>query len=305
MMGAVSMVFDWLPGCLAAALAAGLVAFVVVRGLAGAVGRSDGRQSEGRQGRAPLNQLLAFVAGCVERRRGLDIRLDRCLAELEGLVRQAGGRFLGGASGAEVFVARWVLPVLAVGVLGCLLPLLGLPPGLVVVIALAFAGMCAVWPVAGLKAAARERTALFARQLPGALDILRLIAQSGGDLFSAIVSVSQVCEPGPVREELIAVRNEVSLGVSLGAALTHVAERVGSAEANAVFTTLAQSLEMGTSVADNLRSAAALIRRQGRVRAQERAQRAVVAMSFPLLLLILPGVFIVLLGPLVLQFLTR
>ena len=93
------------------------------------------------------------------------------------------------------------------------------------------------------------------------------------------------------------------LTVSPDPALNHVAERVGTPEATAVFTTLAQSIEMGTSVSDNLRSASELIRRQARSRAQERAQKAVVNMSFPLLLLILPGVFIVLLAPLVIQFL--
>lgn len=106
-----------------------------------------------------------------------------------------------------------------------------------------------------------------------------------------------------MREELTLLRNEVAFGASLPAALNHVAERVGTPEATAVFTTLAQAMEMGTSISDNLRSAAELIRRQARNRAQERAQKAVVNMSFPLLLLILPGVFIVLLAPLVLQYL--
>lgn len=139
--------------------------------------------------------------------------------------------------------------------------------------------------------------------LSGDPDVMRLISQSGGDLFSGIVAVTQVTEPGPVREELVLLRNEVAFGTSLPAALNHVAERVGTPEATAVFTTLAQSIEMGTSVSDNLRSASELIRRQARSRAQERAQKAVVNMSFPLLLLILPGVFIVLLAPLVIQFL--
>ena len=55
----------------------------------------------------------------------------------------------------------------------------------------------------------------------------------------------------------------------------------------------------------NLQSAAQLIRHAARVKAQAQAQKAVVNMSFPLLLLILPGIFIVLFAPLVIQFINR
>ncbi len=297
-----SLSMDLLFGVIGGATAIAIVTFYAIRAL---LRVNADIVAEKSASRPALNQLLTFVATFVEHRRGLDLRLDRRLTELDMLVRQSGGTFLNGASGTEIFVARWVLPILVTLFMLVLLSLLRLPTAMVLLMTLLFAAMSFAWPESGLKAAAQARTRLFARQLPGALDILRLVAQSGGDLFSAIVSVTQVCEPGPVREELIAVRNEVTLGVSLATALMHVSERINTPEANAVFTTLSQSLEMGTSVTENLRNASALIRRQGRVRAQEQAQKAVVAMSFPLLLLILPGVFIVLLGPLVLQFLAR
>ena len=57
--------------------------------------------------------------------------------------------------------------------------------------------------------------------------------------------------------------------------------------------------------AENLQGAAQLIRHSARVKAQTQAQKAVVNMSFPLLLLILPGIFIVLFAPLVIQFINR
>ena len=88
-------------------------------------------------------------------------------------------------------------------------------------------------------------------------------------------------------------------------ALNGIAARIGTNEANAVFSTLAQSIEMGTSVSENLKAAAQLMRHAARVRAQAHAQKAVVNMSFPLLLLILPGIFIVLFAPLVIQYVNR
>lgn len=161
------------------------------------------------------------------------------------------------------------------------------------------------YPESGLKAAAAERTRRFTRDLPGALDVMRLVAQSGGDLLSAIRSVIEVMGKGPVRDELSRAVAEVAIGTSLAQALNNVAARVDTNEANAVFSTLAQSLEMGTSVADNLKGASQLIRHAARVKAQAQAQKAVVNMSFPLLLLILPGIFIVLFAPLVIQFVNR
>ena len=290
---------DLLLGLLAGALAAALLAYAAVRALL----RARAGIARAAADRPALNQLLACFAGLVERRRGRDAALDKRLTELEALVRQSGGAFLGGATAAEVFVARWVLPALSTLVLVVVLPLLRVHPGLVFLAVVLFAVMLWKWPESGLRDLAAKRARLFVRQLPGALDVMRLISQSGGDLFSGIVAVTQVTEPGPVREELVLLRNEVAFGASLPAALNHVAERVGTPEATAVFTTLAQAIEMGTSVSENLRSASELIRRQARSRAQERAQKAVVNMSFPLLLLILPGVFIVLLAPLVIQFL--
>ena len=248
---------DLLLGLLAGALAAALVAYIAVRALL----RARAGIVRDAADRPFLNQLLACFAGMVERRRGRDAALDARLSELETLVRQAGGAFLGGATAAEVFVARWVFPVLSTLVLLIVLPLLRVHPGLITLAVALFAVMLWKWPESALRDLAAKRARAFVRQLPGALDVMRLISQSGGDLFSGIVAVTQVT------------------------------------------TTLAQSIEMGTSVSDNLRSASELIRRQARSRAQERAQKAVVNMSFPLLLLILPGVFIVLLAPLVIQFL--
>ena len=297
---------DLLLGLGAGALAAACLAYAGARALLRArAGLGGEAKAHGGTERSPLNRLLAAVAAPIERRRGLDAGLDARLAELERLVRQAGGTFLGGASGTEIFVARWVLPALSTATMLVLLPPIGVPPGFIAVAAALFGAMLWAWPESGLKERAASRTRAFVRQLPAALDVMRLISQSGGDLFAGIVAVTQVAEPGPVREELVQVRNEVAFGTSLPDALNHVAERVATPEATAVFTTLAQAIEMGSSISDNLGAAAGLIRRQARNRAQERAQKAVVNMSFPLLLLILPGVFIVLLAPLVLQYLAN
>jgi tight adherence protein C len=274
------------------------LAFIFVRGVLGTAGGV-------KQSGSSLRTVLAPIALFIEHRRSRDQELNRTLERLEKLVVQSGGRFMEGATAGEVFAARFVLPLATFAGIMLFCALLRLSGGLAFMAAVFFAVLMYAYPESGLKAAAEERTRRFTRDLPGALDVMRLVAQSGGDLLSAIRTVIDVMPGGPVRDEFSRVVAEVTIGTSLAAALNNVAARIGTNEANAVFSTLAQSLEMGTSVAENLQSAAQLIRHAARVKAQTQAQKAVVNMSFPLLLLILPGIFIVLFAPLVIQFINR
>ncbi len=280
------------------AVSAMSLAFLFVKGM---LGTADGM----RKSSSSLRALLAPIALFVEHRRGLDPELNRTLVHLERLIVQSGGTFMEGATAAEVFAARFVFPLMALAVIVPAGMMLRLSGGLVLLAAVFFAVVLYAYPESGLKSAAAERARRFTRDLPGSLDVMRLVAQSGGDLLSAIRSVIDVTAKGPVRDELSRVVAETAIGTSLATALNNVAARIGTNEANAVFSTLAQSLEMGTSVAENLQGAAQLIRHSARVKAQAQAQKAVVNMSFPLLLLILPGIFIVLFAPLVIQFINR
>lgn len=294
------MRIDFILALAGAALSAAMLAFLFMRAVLGAAG-----DAPARPGGSGVRSLLAPFAPFVARRRGNDPELERTLQRLDKLVMQAGGGFLDGATAAEVFAARFVFPLLALVVILPLGVLLQLSGGIVLLLAAFFAAMLYAYPESGLKSAAAERARRFTHDLPGALDVMRLVAQSGGDLMSALRSVIEVMEKGPVREELSRAVAEVAIGTSLAEALNNIAARVGTNEANAVFSTLAQSLEMGTSVSENLAGASQLIRHASRVKAQAQAQKAVVNMSFPLLLLILPGIFIVLFAPLIIQFINR
>ena len=292
------MKIDIVIALVCAAVSAMALAFIFVRGVLGTAGGV-------KQSGSSLRAILAPIALFIEHRRSRDQELNRTLERLEKLVVQSGGRFMEGATAGEVFAARFVLPLATFAGIMLFCALLRLSGGLAFMAAVFFAVLMYAYPESGLKAAAEERTRRFTRDLPGALDVMRLVAQSGGDLLSAIRTVIDVMPGGPVRDELSRVVAEVTIGTSLASALNNVAARIGTNEANAVFSTLAQSLEMGTSVAENLQGAAQLIRHAARVKAQTQAQKAVVNMSFPLLLLILPGIFIVLFAPLVIQFINR
>ena len=283
----------------AAALGAGALAFLLVRSL------FDVQKRIGDSGAHSFRFLLTPFRGWAMKRRGISREVDAQVSRYEKDILRTGGRFLGGADAYEVYAARFVLPVLAMLVAFVLAALLRPFSGLILLTGAVFAALLHFWPEQALRDMAQKRTNRFTRELPPALDVMCLVTQSGGDLTGAIQGVIDVTPPGPVREELGRAMAEVAIGESLAQALNHVADRIDTPDATAVFSTLAQALEMGTSVSDNLSAAAALIRKNARIRAQEKAQKAVVAMTFPLLLLILPGVFIVLFAPLVIQYVMR
>jgi len=291
------MKIDLILACVCAAVASGCLVNLFVRAVLGA--RSALEAGGG------VRALLAFPAAIVARRRTLDRELDRQLADLEKLRVQAGCRYLEGATAPEIFAARFVFPLLAVAFIVAFGLVFRLPGGLLFLGAVFFGAMLYVYPASGLKAAATARTVRFTHDLPMALDVMRLVCQAGGDLQSAVKSTVAVLRDSPVREELVRAINEMTIGTPLARALSNVGERIATPDANAVFSTLSQALEMGTSVTDNLRAASDLIRHSLRIKAQARAQKAVVAMTFPLLLLILPGVFIVLFAPMIIQFVNQ
>ena len=294
------MEYDLIFGWLFASVSAGALAYLLTKALFAASGPAEHAERGGA-----MRATLGFFGAFVERRRGFDRELARELDDIEKLRVQAGGAFLEGASAAEIFAARFVFPLLAVVVTVAVGSLMGLGTGIAGLVALFFGVVLYGWPKSALKSMAERRSARFTADLPTVLDVMRLVSQSGGDLYSAIKNAIAVSPPSPVREELVRLTNEVAIGRSLSESLNAVGERVNSSDANAVFSTLAQSLEMGTSVSDNLQNAAGLIRHAQRLKAQMKAQKAVVAMSFPLLLLILPGVFIVLFAPLIIQYMGK
>ena len=289
------MELDFILAVSFASIAAAVVAYIAVRSI---FATRDRTEEKG----AGIHALLALPASFIARRRIYDRELAKKLDELETYRIQAGGEFMEGASAAEIFVARFVFPALAVTFFTLIALMLDFPPGMSLLVTLFFVVCLYFWPESALKGMAEKRTVRFSRDLPMALDVMRLVTQAGGDLTGAIRNVIAVIGDSPVRDELVRAMREVAIGASLPTALSNVGERINTAEANAVFSTLAQSLEMGTSVSENLGSASELIRHGQRIKAQTKAQKAVVTMTFPLLLLILPGVFIVLFAPMIIQY---
>jgi tight adherence protein C len=147
-----------------------------------------------------------------------------------------------------------------------------------------------------LRSRARNRMNEISRALPDALDMLTIGVEAGLAFESALLRVGDRWRNALTREFQRAVA-EMRVGTPRDQALARMADRTGVPELRAFVTVLIQSSQLGVSIAEVLRTQAAEMRIKRRQRAEEAARQAGVKMVFPLVFLIFPPLFVVVLGP--------
>jgi len=168
------------------------------------------------------------------------------------------------------------------------------------VLVLLFAGVGAFLPELHLRQNISKRQLAIVRALPDVLDLLTVSVKSGLGFDSALQKVTEKMS-GPLPTELQQVLHEVKMGVMRRDALRSLAQRTGVKELQSFVSTLIQADQLGVSISNVLHIQSESLREQRRQVAEEKALKAPVKMLFPLVLFIFPTLFIVLLGPAVLQ----
>jgi tight adherence protein C len=136
------------------------------------------------------------------------------------------------------------------------------------------------------RAAARRRLEV-SRSVPDLLDVVAVSVAAGLSPRLALERTDSV--PGPLGQELSAIRHDVALGGSWSKGLREVARRLNVAELRRLAVVLERGQRLGAPMADRLRDFSREVRAERRSRREERARRAPVAMLFPLVFLILPA----------------
>jgi tight adherence protein C len=148
-----------------------------------------------------------------------------------------------------------------------------------------------------------RRHGILRRSLPDFLDLLVACLESGHSLHKALLTTSQelrVAHP-LLAGEMTIVQHEVELGGTIDTAFRNFAERTGMDGLKTLSTFVQQSIRMGTSLADAMRTLADTLRNQREQAAEEIAQKASVKILIPMLIFIFPVILIVLAGPAVIQ----
>ncbi len=145
----------------------------------------------------------------------------------------------------------------------------------------------------------RRRQEEIAGGLPDVLDFLVICVEAGLGLNAAILRVGQElrlrCKA--LSDELLLVNQEMLTGITRERALRHLAQRNRVEDLKILVGSLVLADKLGTNIADTLRVQSDSLRTRVRQRAEEKAAKAGIKLLFPLVFLIFPALFIVILGP--------
>jgi tight adherence protein C len=243
-------------------------------------------------GRRSLDQLAStlgdLVGGRMLRTREAEIQHELISA---GFFNVGPRRFLG----YRVLFAV-LLPIVSIWVFA----LLGASgPGLFLIAVLA-ALLGWVGPNIVIHRRARQRLQLIDEGLPGLIDLL-VVTLEAGVAFTAALRLASERLTGPLGDEIRLTIQEQSLGLSTLEALENWLKRCDTPSVRAFVRAMVQGDKLGVSIGMILRNQAVEIRARQKATIEERAQKAPVKILFPLVFLIFPAMFVIILGPAMFQ----
>jgi tight adherence protein C len=219
---------------------------------------------------------------------------------VDDIARRLDRAGLHGRVGVESYLAlksvAFIVVVLVAGAFGILLG------GAFTLFLPVVAGL-ATWVLPDLEIAGRAsaRELELDLQLPDVLDQLTISVEAGLGFDSALKRMTESSE-GPVTDQLARVLQDMRLGLARDAALKALADRTDSPDLRSFANAMAQAGRHGLPIATVLRAQAAEAREKRKFRAEERANKVPVKILVPLILCVLPTLFIVLIGPAVIRY---
>jgi tight adherence protein C len=264
--------------------------------------------------RSTLRQLDGYEVDNIRDRELLDSLGTRTIAPLLGRLTELGRRYTpqtyvegfrtklasigyAGDDALDRFLALRVVTIAAVPVWFILaffvLPLTGKMPLLV------FGMLSAVsllGPDAVVNRKVDERKTAIVNRLPDVLDLLTISVEAGLGFEQALDRVIDAV-PGPLSDEFARMLGEVRAGANRRDALRALDQRVDVPELRSFVLAILQADSFGVSIGRVLRAQADEMRIKRRQLAQERAQKAPVKMLVPMVFCIFPALFVVVLGP--------
>jgi tight adherence protein C len=169
-----------------------------------------------------------------------------------------------------------------------------LPGGLIVTLAATSLGYFA--PELILRGRGSTRQKLIRQELADTIDQITIAVEAGLG-FEAAMARAARSGTGPLAEELMRTLQEVQIGIARREALRALVDRTDVQDLRSFVFALLQAETYGVPIVEVLRIQSAELRVRRRQRAEERAMKIPVKIVFPLVLCIMPALFIVILGP--------
>lgn len=157
-------------------------------------------------------------------------------------------------------------------------------------------------PMTVLRRRARRRLETIDYDLPELIDVLVVTVEAGLGFGSSLQVASEKLD-GPLGDELRLTLQEQSMGLSTNESLKNMLTRAETPAMRSFVRSILQGETLGVSIGEIMRNLSTEMRKRRRAAAEERAQKAPIKLLFPLIFLIFPAIFIILLGPAVFKFL--
>lgn len=190
--------------------------------------------------------------------------------------------------------------VLAMGFLGFITaPILGAKPMASVLMGVYFAAVGYVLPTMRVRSKARARQKEITLALPDALDLMVVCVEAGLGLNQAMMRVAGEIHHVSIvlASELHLTNLEIRAGRPRNEALRNLSDRTGVDDVRGLVSTLVQAERFGTPIGPALRVHAETLRDKRKQRAREAAAKTTIKLVFPLVFCIFPAMFVVLVGP--------
>jgi tight adherence protein C len=167
-----------------------------------------------------------------------------------------------------------------------------------IIIASVLIGM--LFPNMMLNSKIRKRQSEVTKSLPDIMDLLTVSVEAGLTFDSALSKVVEKM-PGSLAREFETVLQEIKVGKTKKEALYQMADRIGVQDLRSFVGAIVQADQLGVSLGRVLRLQAEQIRQNRKQRISEKAMKAPIKMLIPMVVFIFPTIFIVLLGPVVIN----
>jgi tight adherence protein C len=152
-----------------------------------------------------------------------------------------------------------------------------------------------------VRSRAQRRQTEIDYQLPELIDLLVVTIEAGIG-FTGSLRIAGDRLGGPLGEELRLALQEQAMGLTTSEALANMLERSETPGLRSFIRSVLQGEQLGVSIGQILRNVAIEMRKRRRAMAEERAQKAPIKILFPLVFMIFPAIFVIILAPAVYAF---
>jgi len=169
------------------------------------------------------------------------------------------------------------------------------------ILILIFGSIGYFFPELWLRSLIRDRQIKIRNAIPFVIDLLSLCTEAGLDFMGAFQRVVEKAKQSPLIDELNLVLQELKLGTTRADALRNMATRINMPEISSIVAVLVTADQMGASISEVLKAQSDQIRGERFIRAEKEGAKAAQKILIPLIFCIVPAVFIVVLGPLIVR----